>query len=78
MLFPSEMTEIEIVGAYEVVNPVAVRAIAEARRVEKRKRREVAKLGLTMDEAIERALRRHPVRAVGAAASQPHTGRRSG
>ena len=56
MLLPSESTPTELVGVYEVENPMKARALAVARRRDAKKRRELAKAGLTMAQAIERAL----------------------
>ena len=58
MLLPSEWTDIEIVGAYRVSNPVRVLALAEEMRRAAKRRRENMLLGLTVWEAIELALRR--------------------
>jgi hypothetical protein len=58
MLLPSELTEFEIVGTFRVTNPVRVLALAEEMRRVATKRRELNLLGLTLWEAIERALRR--------------------
>lgn len=79
MLFPSEMHETEMVNAFEVRLPWRAKAIADARRMEARKRRQVERAGLTMHEAIEMALRQRPrLRDRGAAARQPPTGRKGG
>jgi hypothetical protein len=57
LIFATEADALEIVGNYEVLNVRKARAIAAARRREARKRKQIAKAGLTMAQAIERALR---------------------
>lgn len=56
MLMPSE-SQIEVVGAFEVANPVGLAAIAAFRLREALTKRQLARDGLTVGEAIERALR---------------------
>ena len=56
MLFPSEMNATEIIGGKRIVNPMLAVAICDARDIAARKEREVERAGLTMHEAIERAL----------------------